>query len=98
MLLFCCSACLLLKALSAFISSACFLRSLCLLFFALLFWIWEQEALWMLAVLLPPIWSPVIYQRLGNESDLRLDGRARGVLLAGLVLLLGLGALVYLTS
>jgi hypothetical protein len=68
------------------------------LFFALLFWIWEQEALWMLAVLLPPIWSPVIYQRLGNESDLRLDGRARGVLLAGLVLLLGLGALVYLTS
>jgi hypothetical protein len=44
------------------------------LFVALLFWFWEREALWMLAVLLPPIWSPVIYQRLGNESDLKLGG------------------------
>lgn len=68
------------------------------LFFALLFWIWEREALWMLAVLLPVIWSPVIYQRLGSESDLKLGGRARRVLLAGLVLLLGLGVLVYLTN
>ena len=68
------------------------------LFFALLFWVWEREALWMLAVLLPPIWSPVIYQRFSNESELRLGGRAREALIAGLVLLLGLGVLVYLTN
>ena len=64
---------------------------------ALLFWFWERELLWMLAVLLPPIWSPVIYRRLDNDGELRLGGRAVGLLLAGLALSFALGVLVYLT-
>ena len=28
----------------------------------------------MLAVLLPPIWSPAIYQRLGNDGELTFRG------------------------
>ena len=33
-----------------------------LVLFALLFWIWERDLVWMLAVILPPIWSPVVYR------------------------------------
>lgn len=66
------------------------------LFFALLFWFWERDLLWMLAVLLLPIWSPVIYQRFAERSDLIFSRRAVGFVLAGLAALLGVGVLIYL--
>ena len=64
-------------------------------FFALIFWVWERELLWMLAILLPPIWSPVFY-RYAAADDPRTTNRVVISLLAlGLVALLGVAVLVF---
>lgn len=64
------------------------------LFFAALFWIWERDLLWMLVVMLPPIWSPVIYQRFGDDTR-DVDRTAVAASLIGLALLVGVGLLLY---
>lgn len=65
------------------------------LFFGVLLWLWERDLVWMLAVLLPPIWTPVIYRRFGSEDDAMLGRRAVAGLLLGLVALVGLGLVVF---
>lgn len=76
-------------------SAAIWLAVASSVFFALLFWFWERELLWMLAVLLPPIWSPAIYQRFGNDGE-PLTGRLAGFLVGGLAALMCIGVIVYL--
>lgn len=66
--------------------------------FAALFWIWERELLWMLAVILPPIWSPVIYRRFNNSSVPTANRMAVGALMIGLAVALVVGLLAYLAS
>ncbi len=64
-------------------------------FFALVFWIWERSMLWMLAVVLPPIWSPVIVQRVAGEDGVEADRRLIAALLIGLALLVAAGLVAY---
>lgn len=66
--------------------------------FALLFWIWERDLLWMLAVILPPIWSPVLYRHFRDEDVRNVSWVPVGGLLIGLVLLFGIGLFVYAAS
>ena len=66
--------------------------------FALLFWVWERDLLWMLAVILPPIWSPVIYRRFVEEEPRRVNRIAVGGVVVGLALVLGVGLLAYVTG
>ena len=68
------------------------------LIIAVLFLIWEKELLWMLAVLLPPIWAPVLYDRFTGDNAPTSPRWAVGALLAGSVVLLGVGVLVYVLS
>ena len=68
------------------------------LFFAILFWTWERDLLWMLAVILPPIWSPVVYRRFVDDEAQELNRMAVGGLLIGLFVLFGLGLLVYVAG
>lgn len=76
-------------------SMAVLLAAVSSVFFALLFWIWERDLFWMLAVILPPIWSPVIYRRFMHGDAQQVSRVAVGGLLIGLVLLLGVGLLAY---
>ena len=65
------------------------------LFFALLFWIWERDLLWMLSIVLLPIWSSVIYRRFSDDPKPATPRRALGLVLVGLVALLGTGLVFY---
>lgn len=64
--------------------------------FGALFWIWERELLWMLAVTLPPIWSPVIYRHFASEDSRRVSRVAIAGLVAGLAVLAGAGLLTWI--
>ena len=48
------------------------------LFFGVLLWLWDRDLVWMLAALLPPIWTPVIYRRFGSEDDADAQSQSRG--------------------
>lgn len=65
-------------------------------FFGLVLWYLERDLLWMLAVLLPPIWSPVIYQRYATDDPPTVKRVAAAAVLLGLVALFGVALLVYL--
>ena len=64
----------------------------------LLFLIWERELVWMLAVLLPPIWAPVLYDRFTGDNAPATPRWAVWALVIGSVVLVGLGVIVFVTS
>lgn len=61
----------------------------------LLIWIVNKDLLWMLAVLMPPVWSPVIYRRFGPEGSGTVSRVGVAVALLGLVAMLGIAVLVF---
>jgi hypothetical protein len=65
---------------------------------AVLFWVWERDLLWMLAVLLPPIWSPVIYRYVGADSLAGPTRRGAALLAAGLAVAAVLAIVVFAAS
>ena len=62
---------------------------------ALLFWFWERDLIWMVAVLLPLIWIPMIHHRFGDDRD-GVRTWAVPAMFGGLVLLACLAVFVYL--
>ncbi|MGI9607142.1 MAG: hypothetical protein ACR2P0_13475 [Acidimicrobiales bacterium] len=68
------------------------------LFFGLLFWIWERDLLWMLPIVLLPIWSSVVYQRFSDEPAPAPPRLAIGLALGGLAALLVAGFALYWVS
>ncbi len=67
-------------------------------FFAALFWIWERNLLWMLAVILPPIWSPLIYQRYTSDASQSVNSVVVVGLVTGLAVLACIGLAAYALS
>ena len=65
---------------------------------ALPFLIWERELVWMLAVLLPPIWAPVLYDRFTGDNAPTTPRWAVWAIVIGSVALVRVGVLVFVTS
>ncbi len=61
-----------------------------------LIWVYEREMLWMLAVLLPPIWIPTLSPNLSTDQLSERSRTAMWLVAAGLTVLAVLAVLVYL--
>jgi hypothetical protein len=70
------------------------------LLFVVIILVVNPNLLWMMVVLLPPIWSPVIAHRYfdGAAASQQPANRGIGVLLAGLAALLGLAVLLFFVA
>ena len=77
--------------------AAAWFASVTTVLFAGLIWVVNRDLLWMMVVLVPPIWSPVLAHRFFDETGSSAPTtRAVGALAAGLVALLGLAVLLFL--
>lgn len=68
------------------------------IFFGSVLWLWNSDLLWMLAVLLPPIWSPVMVRRFGHEEPQTFRRVAVIGVAAGLAILLAVLVVVFALS
>ena len=66
--------------------------------FAIVFWVWERDLLWMLTVILAPIWSPVIYRHFAEEEQRAASRMLVGALVAGLAVMAGVAIIVFVAN